>query len=513
MFIYYLEEGENIMDPIYVGFWSVIPPLISISFALIFKEIISSLLIGITAGTIIYSVFSNNNIVNMFEFIFSLLKNNMEGGVSVIIFTSLLGAISQIMVDSGSAAGYASWAKKRIKSPLSSQLLCIFLSFVCSIDDTFLSLTVGNIMHPITDKNKVSRAKLAYLIDMMSSQLCVLVPFSSWVSAIISCISGSNKMELFIKSIPFNFYAIFSVIAAIAFSFCRRSIGPMRKFEISASKGCDISASKQFIKSAENDEKNGKISDLILPIVILILSSLFMMVHTSGFFSEHTRDFSTLLHKIDMDFSITFGAFVSIIYSLLVFVPKKMSFEKFMSSVSEGIKSMTSTSLMLILAWSVSSICKDYLMINDYIKNIIYSYNISEKLVPASLFLLSSFLSFSIGSSWGTFTLLIPIVSSVFADMNQSTLILTISAILSGSIAGVNCSPISNAGILSALGAKCNHMDHISSQIPYALFTSFLSFISFAIIPFTNLLVPYLLSLSILILSALFINSKKPENQ
>lgn len=501
------------MDPIYVGFWSIIPPLVSIFFALIFKEIISSLLIGIATGTIIYSIFSHADILSMFEFVFSLLKNNMEGGVSVIIFTSLLGAMSQIMADSGSAAGYASWAKKRIKSPVSSQLLCIFLSFICSIDDVFLSLTVGNVMNPITDKNKVSRAKLAYLIDMMSSQLCVLIPFSSWTSAIVSCIDGNNKMELFIKSIPLNFYAIFSVMSAIAFSFCKRSIGPMEKFELNALKGRDISASKQFIKSNYETEKKGKISDLILPIVILIFSSIFMMIHTSGFFSEHTRDFSTLLNKINMDFSITFGAFISIIYSLLVFVPKKMSFEKFMSSVSEGVKSMTSTTLMLILAWSVSSICKDYLMINDYIRNIIYSYNISEKLIPSSLFLLSSFLSFSIGSSWGTFTLLIPIVSSVFSGMNQNILILTISAILSGSIAGVNCSPISNSGIVSALGAKCNHMDHISSQIPYALLTSLLSFISFTIIPFTNLLVPYLISISMLILSVLFINSRKGSNQ
>ena len=499
------------MDPIYVGFWSIVPPLVSISFALIFKEIVSSLLIGIASGTIIYSIFSHSNILSMFEFIFSLLKNNMEGGVSVIIFTSLLGAMSQIMIDSGSAAGYASWAKKRIKSPVSSQLLCIFLSFICSIDDVFLSLTVGNVMHPITDKNKVSRAKLAYLIDMMASQVCVLIPFSSWTSAIVSCISGSNKMELFIKSIPLNFYAIFSVMSAIAFSFCKKAIGPMEKFEISASKGKDISVSKQFIKSKDEDEKKGKISDLILPIIILIFSSIFMMINTSGFFSEHTRDFSTLLNKINMDFSITFGAFVSIIYSLLVFVPKKMSFDKFMSSVSEGVKSMTSTTLMLILAWSVSSICKDYLMINDYIRSIIYSYNVSEKLVPASLFLFSSFLSFSIGSSWGTFTLLIPIVSSVFSGMNQNTLILTISAILSGSIAGVNCSPISNAGIISALGAKCNHMDHISSQIPYALFTSFLSFISFAIIPFSNLITSYLLSMVILVFSVIFINSRKSK--
>ena len=502
------------MDPIYVGIWSIIPPLVAISFALIFKEIISSLLIGIVTGTIIYSIFSHSEMFSMFEFVFSLLKNNMEGGVAVIIFTSLLGAISQIMADSGSASEYALWAKKRIKTPLSSQLLCIFLSFICSIDDVFLSLTVGNIMHPITDKNKISRAKLSYLIDMMSSQLCVLIPFSSWTSAIISCISGPNKMELFIKSIPFNFYAVLSVLSAIAFSFCKKNFGPMEKFENSALQSHDISVSKQFVKNNEGDDrgKNGKVSDLILPIVVLILSSLFMMIYSSGFFSDSNRDFSTLLHKINMDFAISFGAFISIIYSLLIFVPKKMSFEKFMSSISDGIKSMTSTSLMLILAWSVSSICRDYLLINDYIKNLIYSYNISEKLIPMMLFLLSSFLSFSIGSSWGTFTLLIPIVSSVFSGMNQEILILSISSILSGSIAGVNCSPISNCGIVAALGAKCNHMDHVSSQIPYALFTAFLSFISFALVPFTNLLVSYFVSISLLIISIFLLNSKKSRN-
>ena len=497
------------MDSVYVGIWSIVPPLVSIVFALIFKEIISSLIIGLLTGTFIYSFFSSGAGYNPLDFVFSLVKENMSGGVSTIIFTSLLGIISEVMVSSGSAAGYASWARKKIKSPVSSQLLSLFLSFVCSIDDMFLSLTVGNIMRPICDRNKISRAKLAYLIDMTASQLCLILPFSSWTAPIISCISGKNAMELFIKSIPFDFYAIFSVICAISFSFSKNHLGLMSKFQREVCDGKDSSRIDDDEIAKKDEKKDAKILDLILPIVVLILVSVFMIFQTSGFFSENIRDFSTILNRANMDLSITFASFVSILVCLIMFVPKKMSFEKFMSSSMEGIKSMTSTSVMLVLAWSISSICRDYLMINDYIKNIIFSANISDKFIPFMSFLLSSFLSFSMGSSWGTFMLLIPIVSSTFSDIDQRILVLSISAILSGSVAGVNCSPISNSGMIASIGAGCKHLSHISSQVPYASFTIVLSSISFLICPFTNLLVSYLIPIVILVLFTYFLNKKQ----
>lgn len=497
------------MEPVYVGIWSIVPPIISILFALIFKEIISSLVVGILVGTFIYSIFAHIGIVNSIGFVFSLLSENMSGGVSVIIFSSLLGAISEIMSSSGSSSGCANWARKKIKSPVSSQLLSLLLSFVCSIDDVFMSLTVGNIMRPICDRSGVCRAKLAYLLDMTSSQLCLLMPFSSWTAAIISCIFMDNSMEVFIKSIPLNFYAIFSVLSAISFSFCKNNLGIMNKFQRSSSDGKDISSLEKENNERKNENgKDSKVLDLILPILILILVTIFMIFETSGFFSENIRDFSTLLRRANMDLSLTFGSFIAILFCLIRFVPRKMSFEKFMSSVTEGFKSMTSTSAMLILAWSISSICRDNLMINEYIKNLIVSSNISSKFIPFISFLLSSFLSFSIGSSWGTFMLLIPIVSSVFSGIDQPILILSVSSILSGSVAGVNCSPISNSGMIASIGAGCKHMDHISSQIPYALFTSFVSGVSFLIYPFTNLLISYLVSISIIIVFTYILNKK-----
>ncbi len=496
------------MEPVYAGIWSIVPPIVSILFALIFKEIISSLVVGILVGTFIYGITAHIGVTDSISFVFSLLCENMSGGVSVIIFSSLLGAISEIMSSSGSSSGCANWARKKIKSPVSSQLLSLFLSFICSIDDVFMSLTVGNIMRPICDRNGVCRAKLAYLLDMTSSQLCLLIPFSSWTAAIISCIFMDNSMEVFIKSIPLNFYAIFSVVSAVSFSFCKNNLGVMNKFQRSLSDGKDMSSLEEENNERRDDSKDSKVSDLILPILVLILVTIFMIFETSGFFSENIRDFSTLLRRTNIDLSLTFGSFIAILFCLIRFVPRKMSFEKFMSSVTEGFKSMTSTSAMLILAWSISSICKDNLMINEYIKNLIMSSSISSKFIPFISFLLSSFLSFSIGSSWGTFMLLIPIISSVFAGVDQSILILSVSSILSGSVAGVNCSPISNSGMIASIGAGCKHMDHISSQIPYALFTAFVSGISFLIYPFTNLFISYLVPVFIIVIFTYILNKK-----
>ena len=480
-------------DPIYAGPWSVLPPLVSIAFALFTKNIISSLFLGIFTGTLIYSFFLKANLIVAFKLIFNVLEHSISSNVLVIIFISLLGALSQIMINSGGASGYTKWAEKKIKSARLAQFSSVILALLFSIDDFFSCLTVGSIMRPIMDKNKVSRAKFAYILDTMASPVCLIMPISSWAATIVACISGSGLpgMKVFLNTIIFNFYPIFAIFTVILSLLVAKDFGLMEKFQQEAKNNSDMSAVKEK-QLIETEKIDGKISDLVIPIFVLILASVFMILETGGFFSKNNRHFIEILGEADASLAITFGSFSAIIASFILFVPKTLNFEKFMESISEGTKSMLPAIIMLVLAWSMTSVCQKYLMVGSYIKNIIFSSNFSEKILPLIIFIFSSLLSFSIGSSWGTFGILIPIVVSVCSGIDYDLTVGTIAAVLSGSVLGVNCSPVASIGILVSTGAGCKHLDHIYSQIPYALLAGFASCIAFFILFFSkNLLIIY----------------------
>ncbi len=503
-----------ILKSIDAGILSIAPPLIAIICALFLKEILSSLLVGVFAGALIYSSFSNLGFIYSIKLVFDFILENLALNTDVIVFTSLLGAISQIMIDAGVASGYTKWSENKIKNKKSAQLSGMLLALICSIDDTFLCLTVGNVMRPIMDKNKVSRARFAYILDMMASPMVILMPISSWAAAIVACMNtaGISGMKIFLKSIPFNFYAIFAIFLTILSSIRGKNFGIMKKFEEKAESDNDISADSKIglEKNSKKSETHGKIFELILPILVLILGAIFILFESGGFFSGESKNFSEIMGNANSSLALNFGSLFSILVSLIVFVPKKLKFDKFMDSICEGIKSMTFINVMLVLAWSMTALCKNCLSTGEYIKNIISSCSLSENLVPFTSFVISMFLSFSIGSSWATFGILIPIIANVVSAMDPLIITLSMGAILSGSVSGVNCSPVASMGLLTSTGSGCNHLDHISSQIPYVILTSVIAAIGFILAPvMKNILILYLILIFIIICTYFWFSRKK----
>ena len=489
------------MNPIYAGFWSIVPPIVAIVSALFLKEILVSLLIGIFSGALIFSVISHVELIYSLELVFeSLIKNLSDtDNAAVIIFTSLLGVVSQIMTDSGGASGYTRWAQKKLKSSRSSQLSSVLLSFICSIDDTFLCLMVGNVMRDTMDKHKISRARFAYILDMLSSQLPVIMPVSSWAAAIVSCIgsSGLPGMHIFLKSILFNFYSIFSIVLVIFSSITGKNFNKITKFETESRKGNDISAEHSH-EQRQSKKLEGSIWDLIIPIASLLIGTLFMILKTGGVFSGNVS-YNQILENVNFNLSVSIGSLFAILVSIILFVPRKIKFSKFAQSIGKGIEGMTYINTMLVLAWGLTYVCNSCLSTGEYIKNVILSCNIPIYFIPFASFVLSTLLSFSIGSSWGTFGILIPIMSSSVTGLDEKIISITIAAILSGSICGVNCTPVSSMGILASSSARCKHLDHISSQIPYALLMFAISSLGFILAPFVNIVTLYVILIPSLI--------------
>lgn len=486
------------MEAIDVGWLSLVPPLLAIGLALITKEVISSLLIGVFAGAMIYVAYTGGNIVTAASVAFRLMSEKIGDNASILIFLGLLGALVAIITMAGGSRAYGNWAASKIKTRQGAQLATSVLGCLIFIDDYFNCLTIGTVMRPVTDKHRISREKLAYIIDATAAPVCILAPISSWAASVVSQIESSSKslngMNTFISAIPFNLYAILTIIMVVILCVTNLEFGSMAKFEKAAQEGRKVGA--QNGTSSEEDElsrmnisEKGKVFDLLIPILALIVFSILAMLYVGDYFKGNMT-IAQGFRNTDAGPALVLGGFGALIVAFVLFIPRQLiSFKSFMDGIGIGIRSMVGAFIILILAWSISGVCRDLLNTGVYVGDLVANSSILPAFIPSIIFVVAAFLSFSMGTSWGTFTILIPIITEVCEQIAPELMIISIAATLAGSVLGDHCSPISDTTILSSTGAGCNHIDHVSTQIPYVVVVGICCFIGYLIAGFTRNLI------------------------
>ena len=467
---------------VYATFWALLPAIIAIVLALITKEVYSSLVIGIVVGGVLYA---GGNFETTVTHVISdgfIASLSDSWNMGIVVFLVLLGALVAMMNKAGGSAAFGRWATTHIKSRVGAQLATIALGVLIFIDDYFNCLTVGSVMRPVTDEHKISRAKLSYLIDATAAPVCIIAPISSWAAAVSGFARGAGAdsgMSLFLQAIPFNFYALLTIVMMIFLAVTGFDYGPMKKHEINAKENGDLftSGTKQAVEEMKINEK-GKVVDLILPVVVLIICCVIGMIYSGGFFSG--ASFIDAFSDSDASVGLAYGAFIAIIISIVYFLIRRViSFKQIMECIPEGFKAMVSAILILACAWTLKAMT-DSLGAKIFISQLIEgNAGAFAKFLPAIIFLVAVGLSFATGTSWGTFGILIPIVLSVFSAGNP-LMIVAISACMAGAVCGDHCSPISDTTIMSSAGAQCDHVNHVST-LPYALTVAGVSFVTYIV--------------------------------
>ena len=484
-------ETKRADVPSYATWLSLLPPIIAIALALITKEVYSSLFIGITAGALMYAKFNfSATIDHLFVdgFIASIADSY---NIGIIIFLVVLGAIVSLMNKSGGSAAFGRWASTHIKSRVGAQLATIALGILIFVDDYFNCLTVGSVMRPVSDKFNVSRSKLSYLIDATAAPICIIAPISSWAAAVAGFVSEDQigGLELFIRTIPYNFYAILTIVMMIAIVLMKLDYGPMKKHELNAMNG-DIFSSEGRDKLEQLEErdvnKNGSVWDLVAPVVVLIAGCLLGLLYSGGFFSG--ASFVDAFSGADASQGLVFGSFAGLIFSIIYFMCRRvLKFKDCMDSLPEGFKAMVPAIMILCCAWTLKTMTDSLgakIFIAEFVRT---SAGAFIPLLPAIVFLIGVGLSFSTGTSWGTFGILIPIVLAVFGgSISNEICIIAISACMAGAVCGDHCSPISDTTIMASAGAQCNHINHVSTQLPYAITVAAVSFVAYIITGFVK---------------------------
>ena len=467
-------------------FWSLVPPLVAIVLALITKEVYSSLFVGILVGALFYSGFGfEGTIMHIFEdgFLATLTDSY---NVGILIFLVILGAMVCLMNRAGGSAAFGEWASKHIKSRVGAQLATVALGVLIFIDDYFNCLTVGSVMRPVTDKHNVSRAKLSYLIDATAAPVCIIAPISSWAAAVSSCVEGDNGFELFIKAIPYNFYALLTIVMMIALVVMRKDYGPMKKHEVNAINGDLYTTEDRPYANASADATNskGKVVDLVIPILSLIVCCVIGMLYTGGFFKG--EDFITAFSNCDASVGLALGSFFGLVITIVLYLVRRvMRFKECMDCIPDGFKAMVPAILILVFAWTLKAMT-DSLGATEFVDTAVKSFaGDFMAFLPAIVFLIGCGISFATGTSWGTFGILIPIVMAVF-DSDPQLMIIGISACMAGAVCGDHCSPISDTTIMASAGAQCNHVNHVSTQLPYAITVAVVSFVTYIVAGFTK---------------------------
>ena len=468
----------------YNTFWALLPPIVAIALALITKEVYSSLFIGIVVGGLLYANFGFEGTIRhvFLDGIVASVSDTYNMGI--LIFLVILGAMVCLMNRAGGSAAFGRWAQTHIKSRVGAQLATIILGCLIFIDDYFNCLTVGSVMRPVTDKHRISRAKLSYLIDATAAPVCIIAPISSWAAAVAGFAEDGQGLNLFIRAIPFNFYALLTILMMVGISLLKIDYGPMARYERNAMESGDLFSGKNPYDTmeVEEDVSHGRVMDLVLPIVLLILCCVTGMLYSGGFF--YGVGFVEAFSASDASVGLLLGSAFALVFSLIYFgLRRSMSFSSMMSCIPEGFKAMVPAILILSFAWTLKAMT-DSLGAKYFVRDFVYS-NASQvqMFLPAIVFLIGCLLAFATGTSWGTFGMLIPIVQSVF-PMDNPLSVVCISACMAGAVCGDHCSPISDTTIMASAGAQCDHVNHVSTQLPYAITVAAVSFVSYVIAGF-----------------------------
>ena len=482
-------DAEGTYQPaLYATIWALLPPLVAIVLALITKEVYSSLFVGIVVGALIYSGFKfEGTVTQIFEGgIIKVLSDSYN--VGILIFLVILGSVVCMMNKAGGSAAFGRWASKKIHTRVGAELAAIILGVLIFIDDYFNCLTVGSVMRPVTDRHHVSRAKFAYLIDATAAPVCIIAPISSWAAAVSGFVEGQDGLAIFVRTIPYNFYAILTIVMMVGMVLMKTEFGAMRTHEINALNGDLYTTSARPYENATDDETpnpRGKVIDLVIPIVVLVICCVISMIYTGGFFSG--TDFVTAFSQSDASTGLAMGSAFGLVFAIIFYMIRRViNFRDCMGCIPEGFKAMVPAIMILTFAWTLKAMTDSLgaaVFVEEAMRSVAGGI---EVILPAIIFLVGCGLAFATGTSWGTFGILIPIVVAVFEKSSPEMMIISMSACMAGAVCGDHCSPISDTTIMASAGAQCDHVTHVSTQLPYAILAAAVSFVTYIVAGFVK---------------------------
>lgn len=486
--VFAAEEEVEYVPALHATFWALVPAIVAIGLALVTKEVYSSLFVGILMGAILYSGFQFElTITHIFsDGIIGVLSDSYN--VGILVFLVILGAMVSLMNKAGGSAAFGQFAASKIKNRVGAQLATILLGVLIFIDDYFNCLTVGSVMRPVTDKFKVSRSKLSYLIDATAAPVCIIAPISSWAAAVTGFVEGEDGFSIFIRAIPYNFYAILTIVMMVGMVLMKTEFGKMKEHEKNAARKGDLFTTEGRPYENVKEEKvsaKGGVVDLLIPIAALIVCCVIGMIYTGGFFEG--AGFVEAFSNSDASLGLTLGSFFGLIITIVLYqIRRVLSFKECMDCIPEGFRAMVPAILILTFAWTLKAMT-DSLGADLYVAGLVESSaGAFMNFLPAIIFVVGCFLAFATGTSWGTFGILIPIVVAVFQNGDPQMMIMSISACMAGAVCGDHCSPISDTTIMASAGAQCEHVNHVTTQLPYAVLAAVVSFATYIVAGFVK---------------------------
>ncbi len=465
------------------GWVSIIPPLVAIALALITKEVYSSLFVGVLSGMVIYVIAAQEPFMAVFTHLFDTMAGKIADNSYMIIFLALLWAVITLVGRSGGTAAYGRWAQKKLRGGRATRLATALLGVLIFIDDGFNCLTIGTVMRPVYDRQKISREKLAYIIDATAAPVCIIAPVSSWAVAVASQVSKTDGFHVFLSTIPYNLYALLTILMVLFVCVFNLDFGKMRAAEERAQKEGNGDAAEDAPE--ESSGPKGRVLDLVLPIAVLIVCAILGMAYVGGFFNG--VPFSEAIGE-NPTAGLSLGAFAALVTAFILYIPRKIVRPKaFVESIVSGIGSIIPPMLILILSWSLGAVCREMIGTGEFISGFVSSANLPMGMLPFLVFVIAAVMSFSMGTSWGTFGMLIPIVTMICSAAGGADLLVpTLGATLAGAVYGDHCSPISDTTILASTGSMCPHIRHVETQIPYATLVAIVCAAGYLIIGFTG---------------------------